>query len=308
MMGNEREGGTMSVPPFDRPGRFFKGNLHLHSTRSDGKLEPGAVLAAYRERGYDFVALTDHFLPGYDFPIVDTREWRTPGFATLFGAELHARGMENGEAWHILAVGLPLDFAPTAQAETGPQLAARAAAAGAFVAMAHPAWNGLSEADARSLEAAHAVEVYNTGCEVESERGESWELTDVLLNKGRRLLACATDDAHADDLHDGFGGWVMVRAAALEPDALLAALHAGHFYSSQGPEIHDVAIEGDAVRVACSPARSIHVQGHGSFSRFVRGEGLREATLALPEQRRFCRVTVVDAAGKRAWSNPIWLE
>ena len=254
----------MSISPFDQPGPFYKGNLHLHSTRSDGKLELGAVLAAYRERGYDFVALTDHFLPRFDFPVVDTRQWRAPDFTTLSGAELHAPALENGEPWHILAVGLPLDFAPTAQTETGPQLAARAAAAGAFVAIAHPSWYALSETDARSLDAAHAVEVYNTGCEVESERGDSWELTDILLNQGRRLLAIATDDAHLPGYPDAFGGWVMVRAAALDPAALLAALHAGHFYSTQGPELHDISLENNHIRIACSPARSIHLLAHGS--------------------------------------------
>lgn len=295
--------------PFAQPGRFYKGNLHTHSTRSDGGLEPGAVLAAYRERGYDFVALTDHFTPRYDFPIVDTTPWRTPDFTTLFGAELHAPALQNGEVWHLLAVGLPPDFAPTAQGETGPQLAARAAAAGAFVAIAHPAWYGLTPDDARSLgEAAHAIEVYNTGCEVESERGDSWELADILLNEGRRLTACATDDAHCRDVPDTFGGWVMVRASALEPAALLAALHAGHYYSSQGPELHDIAVAGDTIRVACSPARSIHLLGPGSLGRYLRGDGLREATFPLPARRRFVRVTVVDADGKRAWSNPIWLD
>ncbi len=301
----------MHIPPFDQPGRFYKGNLHTHSTRSDGSLEPETVLAAYRERGYDFIALTDHFTPRFDFPVVDTRQWRTPGFTTLLGAELHAPALENGEAWHILAVGLPLDFAPTAQTETGPQLATRAAAAGAFVAIAHPAWYGLTLADARSLDAAHAVEVYNTGCEVESERGDSWELTDVLLNQGHRLLACATDDAHFHGWRDAFGGWVLIRAASLDPDALLAALHAGHFYSSQGPEIHDIAIDGDQLRVSCSPVRSIHLQAQGSFSRFTfsdDGAALQEARFTLPTQRRFCRVTVVDQQGKRAWSNPIWLD
>lgn len=297
-----------SIPPFDQPGRFFKGNLHLHSTRSDGKLGPGEVLAAYRERGYDFVALTDHFLPRFDFPLVDTREWRTPDFTTLIGAELHAHALANGETWHILAVGLPLDFAPNGQTETGSQLARRAAEAGAFVAIAHPAWYGLNEVDAAALDAAHAVEVYNTGCEVESERGDSWELTDILLNQGRRLLAVATDDAHFNGYLDAFGGWVMVRAASLDPDALLAALHAGHFYSSQGPDIHDIALDGDQLRVACSPARSIHLLGPGSRSQFAWGDGLQEATFTLPAARRFVRVTVVDQRGKRAWSNPIWLE
>ena len=76
--------------PFQQPGRFYRGNLHTHSTRSDGGLSPAAVVASYRERGYDFLALTDHFLATYGFPIVDTREFRTDRFTTLIGAELHA--------------------------------------------------------------------------------------------------------------------------------------------------------------------------------------------------------------------------
>ena len=64
--------------------------------------------------------------------------------------------MENGELWHILAVGLPEDFAPSNTPhflpvegqETRPELAQLAREAGAFVAIAHPEWSGLSEADA----------------------------------------------------------------------------------------------------------------------------------------------------------------
>ena len=103
-------------------------------------------------------------------------------------------------------------------------------------------------------------------------------------------------------------GALNILCPRFDPDALLASLHAGRFYSSQGPDIHDIAIEGDQIRIACSPARSIHLQAPGSFSRFARGDELHEATFSLPEQRRFCRVTVVDAQGKRAWSNPIWFE
>jgi hypothetical protein len=36
-------------------GRCFRGNLHCHSSRSDGVLEPEDVAAAYREAGYDFI-------------------------------------------------------------------------------------------------------------------------------------------------------------------------------------------------------------------------------------------------------------
>ena len=105
----------MSLDVFQNPGRFFRGNLHTHSNRSDGMLAPEAVAAHYREAGYDFLALTDHFLPRYDFPIVDTRPFRTNRFTTILGAEVHAPANSHGEVWHILSVGLPEDFPPTGE-------------------------------------------------------------------------------------------------------------------------------------------------------------------------------------------------
>ncbi len=299
----------MDALPFEQPGRFYKGNLHTHSTRSDGGRTPEEVIAAYRAAGYDFLALTDHFLPRYGFPIVDTTAWRDADFTTLLGAELHALALENGELWHILAVGLPPDFASTTVDETGPTLAARAAAAGAFVGIAHPAWYALSLVDALALDAAHGIEVYNTTCERESDRGESWHLTDVLLEHGRHLLAFATDDAHFTEFDDGFGGWVQVRALSLDPEALLAALKVGHFYSSQGPELHDLRIVGETLHIVCSPAVALHLTGRGARRLSQRGVALQGATFALaPFRGGPCRLTVIDAAGKRAWSNPIWLD
>jgi hypothetical protein len=36
------------------PGRFWRGNLHTHSTLSDGVLAPEQVVARYVAAGYDF--------------------------------------------------------------------------------------------------------------------------------------------------------------------------------------------------------------------------------------------------------------
>jgi len=33
----------MHKQPFDKPGQWFRGNLHTHSTRSDGRLTPEAL-------------------------------------------------------------------------------------------------------------------------------------------------------------------------------------------------------------------------------------------------------------------------
>jgi predicted metal-dependent phosphoesterase TrpH len=41
--------------------RFFRGNLHCHSNRSDCLLEPEDAVCPYRDAGYDFICLADHF-------------------------------------------------------------------------------------------------------------------------------------------------------------------------------------------------------------------------------------------------------
>ena len=41
-------------------GNWYKGNLHLHSTNSDGRKSPEEVAKIYEEHGYQFVAFTEH--------------------------------------------------------------------------------------------------------------------------------------------------------------------------------------------------------------------------------------------------------
>ena len=294
--------------PFGRSGSFYKGNLHTHSTNSDGRHPPEAVIAFYRDKGYDFIALTDHFLEDYGWPVSDTRHLRSPDFTTLIAAELHAPRTGLGELWHIKAIGLPLDFAPAANGETGPALASRAAQAGAFIGIVHPSWYGLTLDDARSISCAHAIEIYNHGSAVEVDRGSDWPFCDLLLNEGWRLQGYAADDAH-HLTHDALGGWVHVHADSLDPDSLLESLKQGRFYSSQGPEIEDIVVDGDEVRIACSPVATIAITGRGSRAKKNMGSGLTEATFPL---KRFAgsyfRVTVIDDIGRKAWSNPVWLD
>ena len=151
----------MRIRPFATPGRFWRGNLHAHSSLSDGALNPVDVVEAYKRAGYDFLQVSDHFLGRFDWPIADTRKLRCNTFTTLIGAEIHAMATSAGEYWHIVATGLPFDFPPAKPDESAVQLAERARDAGAFVAIAHPSWSQLTIEDGRSLGAAHAVEVYN---------------------------------------------------------------------------------------------------------------------------------------------------
>ena len=302
----------MSIQPFDKPGRFYRGNLHTHSTASDGALSARAVCASYRRRGYDFISLTDHFREVYGYPVSDTTPFRTDRFTTLLGAELHAPETSLGDDWHILAVGLPLDFEPTGARETGAQLAARARDAGAYVAAAHPAWYDLTDSDIQSLTAASAIEIFNTTCQEANGKGDSVGYLDRLLSQGHFYHAIATDDAHFQAGRPDVGrNWVMVRSSHLEPAALLEALTAGSFYASQGPEILDieVACDGKKLTVRTSPVRRMCISGAGAGAdRVAAGSDFTCAELSLTDLRGpYARITVTDKRGYRAWTNPFEL-
>ncbi len=294
--------------PFAARGRFWRGNLHMHSTRSDGAHPVAEACAAYAREGYDFVAMTDHFLPRYDYPVTDTRGCAGPGFVTLAGAELHQGRLGNGELWHIVAVGLPWDFAPPAKHESAEAICARAAAAGAFLAFAHPGWFALTPEDVRSLPMVKAVEVYNHGTEIGQMRGDGWYLADMALNEGRRLTAIATDDMHR--LGVGFGGgWTMVKATELTPEAILAGLHAGRFYASQGPMIHDIRVLDEMLVIDCSPVVTAALVGsRARRANAAITEIASRVTLPLSEiEDGYFRVILRDRHGRHAWTNPVWL-
>jgi hypothetical protein len=277
-------------------------------------LKPAAVVEAYKNAGYDFMMLSEHFIGNFDWPIADTRAFRSNNFTTLIGAELHAPETSAGELWHLVAAGLPLDFPKPVAGETGAALARRAHEAGAFVGIAHPAWSQLTIEDGRAIDCAHAVEIYNHGCAIENDRGEGLYLLDQLLNEGSRLSAFATDDAHFKT-PDHFGGWVHVKAESLEPEALLAALKAGRYYASQGPRFTAIDMHGREIAISTTPVDTITVVCGTSRTCMRNGKAITGAEFDLKtldkgwllrKHSPWFRVVAIDHAGKRAWTNPIW--
>ena len=45
---------------FSAKGNWYKGNLHSHTTNSDGHLTPAESVRMFRDHGYSFLAFTDH--------------------------------------------------------------------------------------------------------------------------------------------------------------------------------------------------------------------------------------------------------
>ena len=244
-------------------GRFFRGNLHCHSNRSDGLVDPEEVVGAYREAGYHFICLSDHFEAEYGWQITDTRPLRDESFTTIVGAELSSAPWEERDAYWVTAAGIPLDFeAPPADDHAGTirlaaECAMRAAGIrdgfaerGAFEIMLHPGLNNLPLAAVDGLPAldtVHAVEIYNHNLAVAAhpDGANGAYMLDGLLEKGYRLLVNAGDDAHFGHPSDRFGGWVEVHCDRLDPEALLRSLKAGRYYSTQGPSFRELLLDGD---------------------------------------------------------------
>jgi len=272
------------------------------------------VANAYRDAGYDFICLSDHFEAEYGWQITDTRPLRDGNFTTILGAELSSAPWEERDCYWVTAAGIPLGFeAPPADDHA--EAIRRAGNLGAFVIMLHPGLNNLPLAAADrlpSLEAVHAVEIYNHHLSTLSrpDGANSAYMLDGLLEEGRRLLVNAGDDAHFDDLKDRFGGWVEVHSDQLDPEALLRSLKAGHYFSTQGPSFHELLLDGEQLRVETSEVYAITLSGGGDRWQSAEertGEPVTEAHFNIsPFRRSYCRVTVVDTEGKRAWSNPIW--
>jgi len=293
--------------PFSLPGHWYKGNLHTHTTQSDGQFTPEEAITWYRAHQYDFLALTDHWVhtPGRAFDGT---------FITLSGAELH------GDGYHMLAIGL--SGLPSQELDNDPSALARAVAdLGGLAYYAHPYWTGQTSSHIDAHPGVRGIEVYNSVCDQAYGLGYSRVPWDELLEQGHRLVGLAVDDVHWKYGAQGWG-FVMVRSPRLDEASLIDALRQGHFYASTGPALLDLRVvrladDTPALRVRCSPCASITFYGAGpSGHRFMADPGglgdqngrLDGAIYPITQKQVFLRVECQDAAGRVAWSNPLFVE
>lgn len=300
--------------PFRFDGVWLKGNLHCHSTVSDGIPEPRSVVDLYRRNGYAFLALTDHEV------MTDWQELETPGFTIVPGVETQVYDRARGRFFHVVGLhdrgslpGRPKHLEIAGVSGYGAALEAqhmidRMNAMGMYTVFCHPVWSRTELADFEDLSGYQAIEVYNHSCHVECNTGHAGIYWDSLLRRGKRVWAVATDDSH-QRVDDSLGGWVMVKAQAAGLSSILTALHNGTFYSSSGPEIHDFGVVGGTVFVECSPVREIHFvtyERRGKSYVCPRGEFISRAQHVLTGDEHYVRVECVDDQGNKAWTNPVY--
>jgi hypothetical protein len=177
---------------------LLRGNLHAHTTYSDGVRSPAALVHEYETLGYDFLAITDH---------EDHDNWVEPGYR---------QALDELRTDLVLFRGIELNFDPLSQ-HVGKVIGDQET----LWVLNHPARYKLSVAQTlermRVIQRAGwplaAVEVTDTGL-----------YRPVYDTDEIPLVKIATDDAHRPP-HVG-RAWIEVEAAR-DRDAIIRAIRAG---------------------------------------------------------------------------------
>lgn len=292
--------GSFETPARRLTGPRIKTALHCHTVNSDGGLSPRETAEQYRAGGFGALCITDHR------HVTPLEEYALDGLACL-------PGTENGGWPDIIGVGVqsPVDR-ELPLVERARQLADQ----GGFTIAAHPTYCEAVPESYLDCEHLMALEILNAYCDSAYANGLATELWDMVLGQGKRVWGVAADDAHLNPRkrHYSAAGeaWVEAFCSTATADDVLEALKAGAFFSTQGPAFEQIAVEDQTIRVTTSPVAQVRWRTFGKAGYVHHApSGGRIESSELPEwfrPKRFVRVELVDETGRRAWSNPVFVD
>lgn len=326
--------------------QYYKAALHVHTSVSDGRLTPEGVKQAYKKRGFQIVAFTDHevcvphpeladedFLPLTAYELAFNPKGEHKFLRKTYHLCFIAKDPTN--RWQVYdpeyVVGNSGKYADRVvcdgfetrsySLEQVNDTIARANEHGFLVAYNHPAWSLQDYTDYSGLKGLWAMEVYNNHCNRVGFDDNNSQVYQDLLKLGNRLFPIATDDFHRLENDDWIaGGWVMVGAEKLEYGSVISAMEAGDFYASTGPQIHSLTLDGTVLKIRCSPAQSIFIfsqSRHATELKRCDGTAIEGGEFDLApwlacwkennrEDEAFIRVIVTGPDGHRAYTRAYW--
>src|SRR5687768_6894987 len=307
-----------ALRPSSAGGNWYKGQLHTHTLNSDGDSTPDDVVRWYREHGYNFVVITDHnYLTNVDG--LNALHGADDKFQVIKGVEVTDRF--GDKPIHVNG----LDPATLIKPPGGNSVVSMVQnmidaikAASGVPSVNHPNYGWAISADELAqLQRTRLFEVFNGHPLVNNLGGggvpgleETW---DRILSSGKLLYGIAVDDAHyfkrPEDTtvpRPGFG-WVYVRAARLEPRAIVDALERGEFYSSTGVELQAIDASASALTVTVREERSskYRIQFIGRQGRVLSETTTSPATYTFTGDEGYVRAKVIESNGKLAWIQPV---
>jgi hypothetical protein len=298
---------------------FQKGNIHTHTTFSDGDHPPQDVYVWYRDRGYNFLAITDHNA------LTDPALYRLlerKRFVMIPGEEVTMRGA--GKQVHVNALctrhtigGKNFDT----QAEALAWAVREVRKQGGVALINHPNWDwALSPSDLPSARGAQLLEIWSGHPYVhtlgDAARPSHQAIWDGTIAAGLGFAGVAVDDAHIYGPHAPEKAarpgraWIQVFSAETSRNAICEALAKGRLYASTGVTLKRIVVGGDAYAVyPAEPSAVVEFIGQGGRV-LQSGPAGRDgaARYRLSGGEGYVRAHVTAAGGKQAWTQPSRVE
>jgi len=300
----------------DKP--FYKGNLHTHSTNTDGKMTFEQLIDLYASHGYDFLGLTDHDRYADDAPTTD-KIVLIPGIEVSF----YYRGeytKEIGEYVHLCCFGRrPGEKDETYDYTNGDDLQLginEVLKKYELVQLNHPNYVKLFDSEWVKTSGFHMMEIYNHK-DYREEGGlySSDHIARMMFTFHRRFAVTAGDDFHGPYLKtvadNCFGGYNMVQSDGKDRDSIVKALREGKFYATNGPKILDYRFEGDTLKIKTSEVQRIIFGTNFRHAKHVLDPNcndITEAEYKLTGKEYYVFVRAVDKYGNTAWAQPVFIE
>ena len=324
--------------------RWYRGDLHSHSTVSDGVLAPDALLREAEREGLDFLAITDHNRWAYP--------WLPDGSSVLViaGVEVtmpfgHFNVFAEDPAepdWVCLLPDVDGETREELQPGAARELISAVRAGGLRSSINHPRISPWAWWDPDlDVGLVSYLEVWNDPTWPENRQANpaTLEMWTRWLNAGFRVTAVGGSDFHDPEPKRRLDGIrtdghrvgvprTYVLADACTPTAILRGLDAGRAYVTMGPTIELLAagpvgevgigddlgmVEGSLeVEASCAGAGELRLElvrnGRVASSAEGRGgAGLRTRFPVDPGEPGWFLVDVRDAGGEVcAFSNPIF--
>lgn len=167
--------------------RWLKGDLHMHSTASDGENDPCTLARRAKKEGLDFIAIADHnnYCENFHLPVL-------PGLTMIPAVEwTHYKGHIN-----FFGVKAPFDNSFIANSEEEMRsLLNNVAENGALISLNHPK-DALCPYLWEAEEGFHMIEVWNGPMRPANLKAAAW--WHQLLLEGRRIPIVGGSDFHRD--------------------------------------------------------------------------------------------------------------
>ena len=295
--------------------KTYKGDLHFHSTASDGKESPQAMFARLIECGFDFCCLTDHDLPGNDTRFIGS-------LMVLPGQEM------SSDAGHIVSLFSKLirddDWTIKEQLEAIKE-------SGGSAILSHPkirefvADQGLAYSTERLLcefpELYDGIEIYThnvrSGFKLAVDRLDAiWSayiLTWGALRERPFVPVwgfASSDGHHTSHITKNVG--IIVFADSMTEGNIRNSIETGAFYSLANSDARFIRINesGGTFNVAADNAKMIKVVSTSGVILKTQYYGDREKAeicFKVDGTEGYIRFEAVDSDGHAAYTNPVFI-